>query len=121
MIPFQELKNANPLTEQVRYEARLSTSLQDASRSVGVMLSIAQKISIDDVTISSAIERVGGILGKQVHHRILRSYSMLMMFALKVQICECIRHNMECETNDITPFAVHLRKIYNHLRQQLKL
>ena len=22
---------------------------------------------------------------------------------------------------DLTPFAVHLRKIYNHLRQQLKL
>ena len=27
---------------------------------------------------------------------------MLMMFTLKIQICECIRHNMECETNDIS-------------------
>ena len=41
------------------------------------------------------------ILGKQVHHRILRSYSMLMTFALKVHICESIRQNMEYETNDI--------------------
>lgn len=66
------------------------------------MISIAQEISIDDDAISSAVQRVNGILGKQVHHRILRSYSMLMMFALKVHICECIRHNMECETNDIS-------------------
>ena len=102
MIPFPKLKNANPLAEQVRYEARLSTSWHDASRSVGVIISIAQKISNDDIAISSAIERVKGILGKQAHHRILWSYSMLMMFTLKVQICKCIRHNMECETNDIS-------------------
>ena len=53
----------------------------------GFIISIAQKISIDDIAISSAIERVEGILGEQVHHRILPSYSMLVMFTLKVQIC----------------------------------
>ena len=87
IIHFPKLKNANSLAEQVRYEARLSSSWHDASRSVGVIISIAQKISIDDIAISSAIERVEGILGEQVHHRILPSYSMLVMFTLKVQIC----------------------------------
>ena len=82
MIHFPKLKNANSLAEQVRYEARLSSSWHDASRSVGVIISIAH------IAISSAIERVEGILGEQVHHRILRSYSMLVMFTLKVQICK---------------------------------
>ena len=88
MIHFPKLKNANSLAEQVRYEARLSSSWHDASRSVGVIISKAQKISIDDMAISSAIERVEGILGEQVHHRILPTYSMLVMFTLKVQICK---------------------------------
>lgn len=86
IIPFPKLGNANPLTAQVSYEERLSTSLEDASRSVGDIISIAEKISLDNDAVSSAVERVEGILGEQVHHRILRSYAMLMVFALKVHI-----------------------------------
>ena len=81
--PFPQSQECKPTSR-----ASTSTSWHDASRSVGVIISIAQKISIDDIAISSAIERVEGILGEQVHHRILRSYSMLVMFTLKVQICK---------------------------------
>ena len=93
IIPFPKLTNANPLTAQVIYEERLSKSLKDASRSVGAIISVAEKISLDNDAILSAVERVERILGDQVHHRILRSYSMLMVFAIKVHILECIREN----------------------------
>ena len=86
IIPFPKLTNANPLTAQVIYKERLSKRSKDASHSVRAIISVVEKISLNKDAIASAVEKVAAILGEQVHHRILRSYSMLMIFALKVHI-----------------------------------
>lgn len=84
LIPFPAIKDVNPLTQQIGYEAELRNSSKRASCSIGIVISIAQKLSGDSNAIPNVIEQVENIMGRNMHHRILRNYSMLMLFALKV-------------------------------------
>ena len=81
LIPFPAIKDGNPLPDQIGFEADLRNSSKRASCSIGILISIGQKLSSDLPTV---IEQVEKIMCKNVHHRVLRNYSMLMLFALKV-------------------------------------
>lgn len=85
MIPFPRIVDVNPLSEQMNFEAALRNSSKRASSSVGVLIAIAKKLSGDRDFMSSVVKNVQQIMGKNAHHRILRSYTMLMLFALKVR------------------------------------
>ncbi|KAL9987554.1 hypothetical protein ACROYT_G001882 [Oculina patagonica] len=85
MIPFPKLDQSNPLSQQVEYEEKLQRSLKYASSAVGVVVSVASKLAADDkATVTDTITRVESILGKNVHHRIIRNYTTLMLFATKL-------------------------------------
>ena len=84
MMPFPKLLQSNPLSQQMEYERKLQRSLKSASSAVGVIVSVASKLDTDDKAVTETIARVENILGQSVHHRILRNYTMLMLFATKV-------------------------------------
>ena len=86
LIPFPRLVRSNPLSSQVKYEGKLTKALDHASRAIGVLISIAARLADDETAMEETIGRVESILGKDVHHRILRNYTTLMLFATKVII-----------------------------------
>lgn len=85
LIPFPKIMEVNPLSKQILYEAELQESSKEASSSVGILISIATKLAEKRELIPSVVNDVERIMGENTYHRILRSYSMLMYFALKVR------------------------------------
>lgn len=84
LIPFPRLVRSNPLSSQVKYEGKLSKALEHASRAIGVIISIAVRLAEDETAMEDTVAKVESILGRGVHHRILRNYTTLMLFATKV-------------------------------------
>lgn len=85
LIPFPKIMEVNPLSKQILYEAELQESSKEASSSVGILISIATKLAEKCELIPSVVNDVERMMGENTYHRILRSYSMLMFFALKVR------------------------------------
>ncbi|KAL9977810.1 hypothetical protein ACROYT_G015257 [Oculina patagonica] len=73
MIPFPKLVQSNSLSQQVEKEEKLQRSLKYASSAVGVVISLAAKLPVDDkAAVTDTITRVKSISGKNVHHRSYR-------------------------------------------------
>ena len=68
LIPFPGIKDANLLKEQIVFVTELQNSLQRASCSIGILISIAQKLMNDITTI---IKQAKKIMGSKIHHRVL--------------------------------------------------
>lgn len=77
-----------PLASQVEYERDLGRRSEAASRSVGVLISVAAKLVSDcyEENLSETIQKVESIIGQGMHHGIVPNYTTLMLFASKVII-----------------------------------
>ena len=77
LITFPRLVRPNPLTSQVKYEGKLSKTLEHASRAIGVIISIAARLAEDETAMEETVAKVESILGQGVHYQILWNYKNL--------------------------------------------
>lgn len=86
VIPFPQLKEMNQLSKQLKYEQKLRRASKQASRSVGCIIALGNKVKEDKELLPLILAKLETIMGEGIHHRILRNYATLMLFVLKVGI-----------------------------------
>ena len=85
MTPFPKLLNSNVLSQQVEYKEKLRCCIKYTSTAVGVVIPVAAMLVVDSkAPITDTIAYRERILREGVHHWIIRNYTILMLFATKV-------------------------------------